>query len=199
MDPFRVISESIVSSFLQIVHIWALASVPIFLSTRNQRRLLFHGRDTYLRISDLVLEENDRLTDAALLRMPEDAQEIAAIRWEPSELYGQPQADVEGFLGKLPTQMEGSVRVYLEQGLGPGVFKDYFSSDATNPIHCAYDHPRTRGYNGLSLQWRAKQPDAWFNVPSFIIFGETSPALMIIVKKVSTLEHTGGRLTCEQF
>lgn len=172
--------------------------IPIFHSAHNQKRLSFDGRDTYLRISDLRLEQNSRMTQAALLRMPEDAQAIADMRGRLHPLFGY-QAVIADFSNKLPAQMEGSVRMYLEQGLGQGVFKDYFRTDASETNYYTPNPPHTRGYSGLSLQWRTKEPNKWFHAPSFVTIREDSPALVITVKKVSTLEHSGSRLICRQF
>lgn len=70
------------------------------------------------------------MRESALLRMPEDAAAIAAIRREPHDLRGlQPHVYIDGVLAQLPDQTDGSVRIFLEQGLGPQVFKDYFSAD----------------------------------------------------------------------
>ncbi|KAG6363779.1 hypothetical protein INS49_008882 [Diaporthe citri] len=181
-----------------------LRAFPLFYDPDNQRRLVFHGRDIYLRISDLLLDENGRMRDVALLRMPEDAAAIAAIRPEspePHRLQGlrgprelQPQVKIDNFLAKLSDSGERSVRIYIEQGLGPQVFKNYFSADVTDATRRTYAHPATRGYNGLSFQWRTPEPNAWFEAPYFILSGQDPPGLVISVKKVSTVEHSGDKL-----
>lgn len=162
-------------------------------AARNVRRLLFHGGDVYLRVSDLMLIEDGELKESALLRMPEDAAAIAAIR------HGlQPQVEIDNFLARVPSPRDGSIRIYLEQGLGPQVFKDYFNTDITNEVRSSFAHPPTRGYNSLSFQWKTPAPNTWFESPSFILSAQYPPRLMTIVKKVSTVEHSGGRITCEQ-
>lgn len=177
----------------------SLRHIPLFYTARNRKRLLFNGRDIYLRISDLPLEENGRMKESALLRMPEDAAAIAAIKRQPYWPRGrQPQIDVDNFLAYVPDSIDGSVRIYLEHGLGPQAFQNYFSRDVTNAARYTYAHPTTRGYNGLSLQWRVPEPNAWFETPSFILSGEDLPGLVINVKKVSTVEHSGGRLICKR-
>lgn len=173
--------------------------LPLFYTAHNEARLLFFGRDIYLRISDLSLDENGGMRESASLQMPGDAGAIAAIRREPRGLRGlQPQVDIDNFLAQVPNSMGGSVRIYLEQGLGPQVFKDYFSTDVTNAVRRSYAHSTTRGYNGLSFQWRTPKPNAWFESPSLILSGQDPPGLMTTVKRVSTVEHSGGRLACEQ-
>lgn len=176
-----------------------LNPLPLFYTAHNVRRLLFHGRDIYLRIFDLLPNGNGELKESALLRMPEDAVAIAAIRREPGGLRGlQPNVEIDQFLAQVPSSMNGSIRIYLEQGLGPQVFKNYFNSDITNEVRRTYAHPTTKGYNGLSFQWKTPEPNAWFESPSFILSGQNPPGLMTTVKKVSTVEHSGGRITCEQ-
>lgn len=189
-----------------------LRSLPLFHSPGNHWRLFFHGRDVYLRISDLLPDENEGMREIKLLQMPEDAERIAEIRREPPEPRGprrvvrtvlglpRPQAQVttDNFLAQLPDPREKSVRICIEQGLGPQVFQNYFSADVTDATRRMYAHPTTRGYNGLSFQWRTPVPDKWFEAPSFILSGQNPPGLVINVKKVSTVEHSGEKLICKQ-
>lgn len=198
MDPAGLTLGAVSS----IMEVGTLHPIPLFSTPGNRRRLFFHGRDIYLRISDLPLDENGRMGDSALLRMPEDAVTIADIRHEfpgPRGLRGlQPQVKVDDFLAQLPDSRERSVRIYIEQGLGPQVFKNYFSADVTDATRRTYAHPKRRGYNGLSFQWRIPEPNTWFEAPSFILSGQDPPGLVINVKKVSTVEHSGEKLICKE-
>lgn len=115
------VSAAIDLGFMELGNLRAL---PLFYEPGNPRRLFFHERDINLRISDLVLDEDGRMRDSALLRMPEDAAAIAAIRLEPPEPRGlqrmrgprglQPQVKIDGFLAQLPDSRNRSVRIYIE-------------------------------------------------------------------------------------
>lgn len=182
----------------------SLGRFPLFYNPGSHMRLFFHGRDVYLRISDFLLDENGRMRDSVLLRMPEDAAAIAAFwpegpgPWLRSLDVLQPMVNMDNFLAQIQSSTERSVRIYIEQGLGPRVFKTYFSADATDATRRTHTYPTTLGYNGLSFQWRAPKPNTWFEAPSFILTGQDSPGLVINVKRVSTVEHSGDRLICKQ-
>lgn len=208
MDPASLAREAV--SF--IGELSNLHFSPLFNTLGNQRRIFFHGDDIYLRITDFLLDENERMRESASLQTPGIDVSIADITPEPPEprwpwrlreLRGpgarQPRVRIDGLQAQLPESRDRSVRIYIEQGLGPQVFKNYFSADVTDATCRTYAHPKTRGYNGLSFQWRTPEPNAWFEAPSFILSGQDGPGLVINVKKVSTVEHSGKKLICKQF
>lgn len=166
---------------------WLLDLLP---TNDGDSRLLFNGKTTRLHIFDLELHDKGRMVPVGLSRMPEDAEAISTLLPERME----PCRDLTSH--EAPAQK--AIRIFLTQDLDSETCDNAFGPSPDSDIRRAYDLAcSSRGYHGMSNQWRRSSPEAWFEAPSCLLSNGFPQGMMITIKKACVLENSNNSLCRE--
>lgn len=165
----------------------------------SQKRLEFGGEArnlTVFNISDLILHDEEPMVPAISLQMPQDVEAITALHSaNPGSSATGDGFGVSNAFGPIPVLPHGHIRVYVTQDIDPKVFTDDFDLGVGDTVRLAHTLPRSRGYYGLSNQWRRLLPEAWFEATSLLISRDPPQGMMFIKRKACTLERSDGSLS----
>lgn len=171
---------------------WTMKIVSFFFlppTSRSQNRLHFDGKASLLYIYDLELREQGRMMPLRSLRMPQDAETIAAFL--PTGNEG------ERAIILLPPRTQGVIRIIFTQNFDELVSNSSSDSSAGAAICGVYQLPSSRGYYAMSNQWSRPSIEAWFEAPSYLLSEDHRKGMIQTFKKICVLEHDDHSLSRE--
>lgn len=172
-----------------LVGAWALLSHIINPTRRGQNRLHFDRQASLLYVYHLEPREQSRMIPLRSIRMPQDAETIAAFL--PTENEG------ERVIVPLPPRAQGVIRIVFTQNFDDLVFNRSFDSSAGAAICGVYELPSSKGYYAMSNQWSRPSIEAWFEAPSYLLSDDHRKGMIQTITKMCVLEHDDHSLSRE--